>query len=316
MKVLYADQIIADGGLFDESFQVREVARKEAKGGKPYLSLMLGDCTGAVDAKLWDIPSDFTGCKAGDFVKVRAVAGIYRDAVQLKLVRLRVLERAEVTIEDFIPASKRDRDVMLADLESWVYTIKQQRLQDTLLNMIQNPAHGIRDRLRDAPAARKIHQAYLGGLLEHTLNLCGLVDAVCKVYPDLDRDVLMAGMIMHDLGKLDELSYSESIGVTRRGALLGHIIQGEIMWSQHCELLDEATRDHVAHIIASHHGIREWGAAVLPATREAQVAHLIDMIDSRLAISAEALASQPVDADGFTPKVYALDTALWNWGRE
>lgn len=312
MKDVFVDQLKTDTGSFDGFFQVTQVDRKDTKAGKPYLTMKLRDKTGEVGAKLWDIPEGFT-TQPGDFLKVRAETGKdYRDpkVVELKLKLVKVLDRAEVDIADFIPASKRDRDAMYNELGSIILSIGDPGLQLAVSDIVA--AHS--KELRDAPAARKMHQAYLGGLLEHVLALCGLVEGVCKVYPELNRDVLMSGMIVHDIGKLQELRYTDDIGTTRPGQLLGHIIQGSILWAKYSGSLDPATADHVAHIIASHHGIKEWGAAVIPATREAQVAHLLDMIDSRVSIINEALASLPVDSDGFTGKVYALETQLWNGG--
>ncbi|WP_321471046.1 HD domain-containing protein [uncultured Paludibaculum sp.] len=307
----------ADTGKFIGVFQVTQADLKAKKDGAAFMSLKLRDKTGEVDAKLWTVPDGLT-VKAGDFAKVEAETGTYKDALQLKLLRVRVLDRAEVVVDDFIPASKRNRTEMLTQLYELVDIISNADLRAVLQTIIGDNAQ----RLMNAPAARKIHQAYLGGLLEHILNVSALARAVCHVYPDLDRDVLLAGLIVHDIGKLDELTYTDCIGTSRPGMLMGHIIQGSILWDRYTHPvtytcpLDPATVDHVAHIIASHHGIKEWGAAVVPATREAQVAHLLDMIDSRLSIIGEALASQPLDTDGFTGKVYALDTALWTGGRD
>jgi 3'-5' exoribonuclease len=312
MKDIFIESLTPDSGTMNLYAQVSQVDRKETKSGKPYLNLKLKDKTGEADAKLWDIPEGFV-CTAGDFLKVRAEAGSYKDQLQLKVLKVRVLDRSEVLIEDFIPASKRDRGDMFTELLNVAYSISENNL--VLRCAVTELLNDFSTSLLNAPAARKMHQAYLGGLLEHTLNLCGLVDGVCAVYPELNRDVLLAGMIVHDIGKIHELTYTDSIGTSRQGALVGHIIQGSILWARYAEGLDSATADHVAHIIASHHGQREWGAAVVPATREAQVAHLLDMIDSRMAIINEALATQPVDADGFTGKVYALETALWNGGQ-
>lgn len=309
MKDVFVDQLKTDTGSFDGFFQVTQVDRKDTKAGKPYLTMKLRDKTGEVGAKLWDIPEGFT-TQPGDFLKVRAETGKdYRDpkVVELKLKLVKVLDRAEVDIADFIPASKRDRNAMYNELGSIILSIGDPGLQLAVSDIVA--AHS--KELRDAPAARKMHQAYLGGLLEHVLNMCALVDGICKVYPDLDRDVMVAGVIVHDIGKLWEMAYEDHIGTTRPGNLLGHIIQGSVFWANNTEMLDPVTRDHVAHIIVSHHGCKEWGSPILPMTREAQLVHLVDMIDSKVAIMDGALAG-PLDPDGFTSRIHALDTALWN----
>jgi 3'-5' exoribonuclease len=165
--------------------------------------------------------------------------------------------------------------------------------------------------LLNAPAAKSLHQAYLGGLLDHIIALCKLADAVCSCYPDLSRDILLTGCILHDIGKVVELRYDTQIGYTRAGTLTGHIIQGSIIWAKYSEGVDQATREHVQHIIASHHGIKEWGAAVLPMTREAQIFHLLDMVDSRYEIATNALASG-VDENGMTAWSNTLGHAVWD----
>lgn len=315
MKTIFTADLKPDTGTFDDYFQVTRADRKEKKRGGGYLSLMLRDRTGEVDAKLWDIPDDFT-CKAGDFVKVRAETDTYNDKLQLKVKLIKVIDRAEVAIDDFIPASKRDRLVMFDELCRVIASIKDDALKVTLADIASDHA----GQIQNAPAAVKLHQAYLGGLLEHTLNICAMVEVTCYCYPELNRDVLMAGTILHDIGKIYEMQYTDQIGSTRAGRLLGHIIQGSILWdkytteSSYSRDIDPVTRDHVAHIIASHHGQREWGAAVIPMTREAQVMHMLDQLDAKMAIMNDALAGQ-LDADGFTQKVYAMDTPLWNGGR-
>jgi 3'-5' exoribonuclease len=312
LKDIYIESLTPDTGTLDLYAQVAQADRKDTKGGKPYLNLTLRDRTGEVSAKYWDVPADVQ-VRAGDFVKVRAESGSYKDALQLKVKLLKVVDRADISIDDFLPASKRDRAEMFTELLNVAYSISEDRLE--LRCAITNILNDHRDEVMNAPAARKMHQAYLGGLLEHTLNLCWLVCSVCNVYQDLNRDVLLAGAILHDIGKIFEYRYQDDIGSTRPGQLLGHIVLGSMMWEKYRADVDPATADHVAHIIISHHGQREWGSPVLPATREAQVFHQLDMIDSRMAIATEALAAQPVDADGFTGKIYALDTALWNGGK-
>jgi 3'-5' exoribonuclease len=169
-----------------------------------------------------------------------------------------------------------------------------------------------RTQLQNAPAAWKKHQAYLGGLLEHILSLCGLAVAVsARYFPQLNRDVLIAACIVHDIGKVEELAYEDFIGYSRQGSLLGHIVQGSIIWSLYADRLDPATRDHIAHIIVSHHGRRDWGSPQVPMTREAQIFHLLDMIDSRMGLLDNIFAAG-VDANGFTQYDRGMETQLWD----
>jgi 3'-5' exoribonuclease len=305
MKTIFIESITADTGTVTDFFQVAQADKKTKKNGEPYLSMVLRDRTGEVDAKLWSIP-DGLELSAGDFVKVEAQTDTYRDAMQLKVTRIRKLDRAEVTLDDYLPASQRDRDAMHVELLIMVDHIGDDNLRTAVMETVLE----VKDLLRDAPAAKKNHQPYLGGLLEHTLTLCALVSAICLHYKDLDADVLLAGAILHDIGKVFELCYEDHIGITAAGRLVGHVIQGSILWAQHSAELDPATRDHVSHIIASHHGQKEWGAAQVPMTREAFVLHLLDNMDSKLGIIDGGLASG-VDADGFTSYNQALGSAIW-----
>lgn len=307
MKELFIEKLTPETGMVTTFAQVARVDKKAKQDGELYLSIVLKDRTGEVPANLWDIPADLGELKARSVVKVKAVTGSYRDALQLKILQIRPAKIEEYAIEDFIPASKRDRDEMLAQLSGVVDTIIDQTLQDAVRRCIgENSIE-----LRDAPAAKSVHQAYLGGLLEHILQLCKLADAVCSCYPALRRDILIAAAIIHDIGKLAELHYSDSIGYTRQGTLTGHIIQGSILWAKYSESLDAATRDHVQHIIASHHGNRDWGAAVLPMTREAWIFHLLDMIDAKYEMVTNAIDAG-VDDNGLTAWQPKLESLLWD----
>jgi 3'-5' exoribonuclease len=306
MKTLFVDQLTESTGKLIDYFQVAQLDRKTKKDNQPYWSLKLRDRTGEVDAKWWDPAADLE-VSTGDVVKVEAVTQTYRDSLQLNIKRLRKAEPGEVVKEDYIPASTHDRKELFDGLASYIGMIRNRCLGDSVFALCCD----VRQELQDAPAAKGVHQAYLGGLLEHILQLCKLVVAVCECYPELDRDVMLAGAIVHDIGKIHELCYEDHIGYTRAGTLTGHIIQGSILWARYSGNLDPAARDHVQHIIASHHGQKEWGAAVLPITREAQIFHSLDLIDSRYEMVTNALADG-VDADGMTGFVPKLGSQVWN----
>ncbi len=225
-----------------------------------------------------------------------------------------MLEDSEVSIEDFLPVSKRDRDEMLEMLHEWIGSI----VDDSIREMVSAIAHRHPTALRDAPAAKTNHQAYIGGLLEHILNLCELGRRMKQMYPILDLDLLVAAAVLHDIGKIWELKWDKSIDYTRRGRLTGHVVMGLQLFQDYNQRqyyeqdhqgtfgpLSPEKRDHLEHIIASHHGNKEWGAAQVPMSREAYIFHFCDMIDSRMG-NFDGLADKPRDADGFTPYIQSM----------
>lgn len=306
MKTLFIDQLTAASGRIVDVFVVSQADTKAKKDGSPYLTLTLKDKTGSISAKLWEIPADCI-IRAGDFIKVEGDVSTYKDMLQLTIKRVRVLDRSEVTIDDFLPVSKRDRDELLADVFELIELIER----DDLRGAVGVFVNSLKPQLRDAPAAKSLHQPYLGGLMEHVLGIGRAAISVCAVYPALDQDILIAAAVVHDIGKLQELTWDTSIAYGRIGQLVGHVTLGAIMWDKFAQELDPVTKDHVAHIIASHHGQLEYGAAKLPQTREAFVFNLLDQMDARLAGFEIAFAGG-VDASGFTPFDHRMGTALWN----
>lgn len=298
---------IQPGQSFIDFFQVGRCERKVASTQKPYLALTLGDKTGQIEARMWSVPEGLD-VSTGAFVKVEAAAETYKDEIQLKVARLRVLVPGEYAIEDFLPASKIDRPSMLEYLTSEIGAIRSESLRGCLEEIVRDH----RVALMDAPAAKSKHQAYLGGLLEHILNLCELAVQVSVKY-SLDQDIMLASCVLHDIGKLYELRYDDRIDMTTGGRLYGHIIIGAQLLDRYREGLEPETYRHLLHIVASHHGSPEWGAARIPATREAWAFHLIDMLDSKMAMI-DAAISEGVDENGFTAFNRDFGTMLWNGG--
>jgi 3'-5' exoribonuclease len=300
---------IAAGQSFKDYFQAAKCERRIASTQAPYLALTLADKTGQIEARMWSVPEELA-VASGQFVKVEAAAETYKDELQLKITRLRVLEPGEYALEDYLPVSARNRPDMLAGLRALIDgSIRNTSLRACLLNIVEENG----TRLLDAPAAKGKHQAYLGGLLEHILNLCDLALAISDQYK-LDRDIMLAACVLHDIGKLLELRYDDRIDMTVGGRLYGHILIGAQILDVYEAGLNPETYHHLLHIIASHHGQPEWGAARVPATREAWAFHLIDMLDSKLAMVDSAIA-EGVDADGFTAWNRDLGTMLWNGGK-
>lgn len=262
--------------------QSKEVRSKKAGGN--YLSLGLADKTGEVEAKVWDNVELMEPTFArDDFVKVKGAVQIFQNRPQLTIHKLKRLEDREVDLADFFPRSARDPEEMWRELEAVIASIGNEHIRGLLGRILSEPEIAARFKL--APAAKSLHHAYLGGLLEHVLSLCRLARLVLQNYPDLDPDLVLAGAVLHDLGKIYELSYSRSFGYTSEGQLLGHmIIELEIVHKALAGMPDfpRPLQTLLEHIIISHHGQYEFGSPKLPMFREALLFHYLDDLDSKL----------------------------------
>jgi 3'-5' exoribonuclease len=266
------------------SFLVRSKEIRQKKSGEEYLSLVLGDRTGEVDAKMWDNVAEVMDTfDRDDFVKVKGLVQIYHNRPQLTVHKMRRMGEEEVDPADYFPCSARDPDEMWGELREVVGGIGNPHLK-ALLDVLLDDEE-IAARYRRAPAAKQIHHAYLGGLLEHVLSLCRLARMVAGHYPDIDLDLLLTGVVLHDLGKIYELSYERGFGYSDDGQLLGHIMMASRMVDEKLRGLPDfppRLRSLVEHMILSHHGKLEFGSPKLPQFPEALLLHYLDDMDSKL----------------------------------
>jgi len=262
--------------------QSKEIRQK--KTGEPYLSLILSDKTGDVEGKMWDNVTEVLNIfERDDFVRVKGLVQIYHNRVQIVIHRLRPLEDREVDFTDFFPASKYDPLAMWAELRSHVEGINSLPIR-SLLNAILDDEE-IGRRYRIAPAAKQIHHAFLSGLLEHVLSLCRLAKQVAPQYPFIDVDLLLAGAVLHDIGKIYELSYDRGFSYTAEGQLLGHMMIGLRIVSDKLRAFPDFPvnlRTLLEHIIISHHGQLDYGSPKVPQFPEAILFHHLDDLDSKM----------------------------------
>jgi len=263
---------------------VREKELKPKRNGGLYLHLVLADRTGEVDAKAWDCPQEAAALfERDDIVKVRGTIELYNERPQLIVQRIRRCEAGEFQEVDFCPASARDPEEMLAELRGFVESVVDANLR-TLLASILGDADVVAP-LKVAPAAVRIHHAFRSGLLEHTVSLCGLTDAIVRHYPRLKRDLLIAGCLLHDIGKVEELEAARRLGYTTRGQLVGHVALGLEILEKHTARLQEfpvELKSVLQHLIVSHHGELDKGALKQPMLPEALAVSLMDLLDARL----------------------------------
>jgi 3'-5' exoribonuclease len=262
--------------------QAKDVRLK--KTGEPFLSLTLVDKTGDIDAKMWDNVVEVVDTfDRDDFVKVKGRVQVYQNKPQITVHRLARLDDGQVDFADFFPASSRDPEEMFAELRGVVQSVHSQHLRRLLEALLDDPV--IAAGYKRAPAAKSVHHAYLGGLLEHVLSLCRLAVTAAAHYPFVDLDLLIAGAVIHDIGKIDELSYQRSFRYTDEGQLLGHIVIGLRMMDDKLRGLPDfppRLRVLVEHIVLSHHGSLEFGSPKVPLFPEALLFHFLDNIDSKM----------------------------------
>lgn len=280
-------------------FLVHAKELRNTKEGKPYLRLELGDRTGTIEARMWTkFETAVQDVLRDDFIKVEARVELYRDRPQLALIQLRKAKPEEIDICDYLPHTKQDIEKMYAELLQHGGSIANPWLQKLTLAILNDP--GVAPRFKKAPAAKVMHHAYIGGLLEHVVGLCSLAKQVASHYPELDVDLLLTAAILHDVGKLDELCYERAIGYTTHGQLLGHIvmeIETVLRAIDRIEGFPRELKTVVQHLLISHHGEYEFGSPKLPMIREALVFHYLDDLDSKMAAARAALAVESGDDD-------------------
>jgi len=302
-----------EGKLFDSFFLVLAKQQRTTRQNKPYLSLTLGDKKGQIEGRVWELgdPRIAKDFDRGDMVKVRGSVSRFDDRAQLKVDQLRKALDSEADKKDMLPATSRDVGELWRMLEASIASVTNPDLK-RLLNALLTDAP-IAQAFREAPAARQLHHAWLGGLLEHVVSLLGLADRVAAHYPMLDRDLLVTGVILHDIGKIRELSWNTGFDYTVEGVLLGHIQMGVDLAEKTIAGLPgfpDRLRTLVLHMILSHHGKLEFGSPKLPMIPEALVLNFLDDLDAKMQAMAsefEKSAREGRAPDEMTGKVWALD---------
>ena len=285
---------------------------RQKKTGEPYLSLHLSDRTGEIEAKMWDNVAEVMDTFDKDhFVKVKGIVQVYQNRSQFTVHKLRKLEDHEVEFADFFPSSERDPEEMFAELRGIVNGFTNPHLK-ALLNSVLDDAP-LANMYKMAPAAKTIHHAYRSGLLEHVLSLCHLAKLTAAHYKTIDLDLVLTGVVLHDIGKVEELSYARGFSYTADGQLLGHIIQGlRIMNSKFEKLPDfpPKLRSLVEHMIVSHHGELEFGSPKVPIFAEAVLLHHLDNLDSKMDAVRGALQRDRSVEGEFTGWIAPLERVL------
>lgn len=286
-----------------EFYLLKSKRRGTTRQGAPYLDLELQDRTGIIKAKVWEeVERAEEECRRGDVIKVEAVVEEFNRRLQLRVKRLRRAEAEETDLAELLPASEKDVGAMLAALKERIATVQNPHLR-RLLDLFFGDAEFV-NQLAVSAAARNLHHSCRGGLLEHVYVMVQIADwLVTNIYPSLDRDLVLAGTILHDIGKIRELDSQLEISYTREGFLAGHIYLGLKMIHERLQTIPDFPAElllHLEHIVLSHHGEREWGSPVLPATPEAMLIHHVDNLDAKTTMALEAIRADKNLDEEFT----------------
>jgi 3'-5' exoribonuclease len=281
-KIFVAD--LVEGEAVTSFFLAKQVQVRQGKRGQAFLTLTLADRTGEVPAVLWEGAEDAAReLEEGDIVKVQGTLGSYQGGRQVTLARLRKATREEVSLDEYLPRSDKDPNQLLGELKRTVDQMRNPHLQRLLQDLLADPL--LVQAWTTAPAAKGIHHAVLGGLLEHTASVVGLCALLADYYPALDRDLLLTAAMLHDLGKVRELTWDRVFDYTDAGRLLGHITLGTLLVEERIRAIPdfpEPLAQRLLHCIVSHHGELEWGSPKRPKTLEALVLHYAEDMDGKI----------------------------------
>lgn len=308
-------EINQNGGV--EGFcLVKSLEVKKTAKGLPFLDLILTDSSGEIGAKLWDYKEEFHGdIKLNTLIKIRGTISMFNDAPQLRIDRVRpALESDGVRMEDFVPSADYSGEAMYDYIFDTVSRFENGQLKKLTLTILEQN----KEKITFWPAAFKLHHAIRGGLLYHTLSILKLAKAVCNIYPSLERELLYTGVILHDVAKIQEFDVSKTgvvSGYTVEGSLIGHLVRGAMNIEKIGEELgiDKELLMLVEHMVLSHHGEPEFGAAVRPMFLEAEILSQLDLLDARVYEISQAVSE--TEPGEFTPRQWALDNRkLYNHG--
>lgn len=278
------------GESVDEVFLLVEKKLGRTRKGSHYLKLHLADRTGTIEAWVWDAkPEWLEQLAVEDYLRVRGVVEEYQERLQLRVTNFQKVNAEEVEPSDFISSTEEEVDALFEEMVSLASSVKNRHLSALLRSFLEDDEFV--ETFKKAPAGMRFHHPYLGGLLEHTLAVVKMVDPLCG-RRELNRDLLLTGAILHDIGKVREFEYEKIVRYSDEGQLVGHITIGAIMISERASRLKDFPPELLSmllHIVLSHHGEYEYGSPRLPLTREALALHYLDNLDAKLFAFTEAI---------------------------
>lgn len=315
MAHIFINQI-EPGQTIDDIYIVKEPILRSTTRGDLYIAMFLADRTGQLNGRMWQATeTTYKSLPKPGFIHIQGRSELYQNNLQIVINNVAVVAPDKVNIDDFLPRTKKDVKRMFEEVKQIVGRLKNPQLKALVGEFLADSE--LMEKFCNAPAAMKLHHDYIGGLLEHTHNMLRVAVAILPLYPDVQPDLTLAGIFLHDIGKTDELTYDMAFSYTDSGQLIGHISKSLLMINQkadslrsHGTQIDPAVLDGLGHIILSHHGSYEFGSPKLPATAEAFMVYYIDDLDAKINQVTSAIDSE-VGESNWTAWQNSLQTRIY-----
>ncbi|MCH8121066.1 MAG: HD domain-containing protein [Planctomycetes bacterium] len=307
---------IEPGETIDNVYIVRDPILRSTARGDLYIAMFLSDNSGQLNGRMWQATETiYKALPKPGFVHIQGRSELYQNNLQIIINNVSVVDASTVSIDDFLARTDKDTKQMFEEVTKIVGRIKNPQLKAMVGEFMADAE--LMEKFRNAPAAIKMHHSYIGGLLEHTYNMLRVAVAILPLYPEVQADLVLAGIFLHDIGKTEELSYDMAFSYTDSGQLIGHVVKSLLMINQKADALrakdtqiEQTVMDALGHIILSHHGQYEFGSPKLPATAEAFMVYYIDDLDAKISQVTAAIDKEPGDSN-WTAWKNALQTRLY-----
>jgi 3'-5' exoribonuclease len=307
---------IGPGETIDDVYLIKEPILRSTTKGDLYIAMYLCDRTGQLNGRMWQATeATYTALPKPGFVHVQGRSELYQNNLQIVVNNIRIIDASKVNIDDFLARTDKDVNKMFDEVKKIVSGIKNQQLKTLVGEFLADGE--MMKKFCNSPGGMKLHHSYLGGLLEHTNNMLKVAVAILPLYPEVQTDLVLAGIFLHDIGKIEELTCDMTFSYTDSGQLIGHIAETLLMINKKADalaakgvIIDKPILDALGHIVLSHHGQYEFGSPKLPATAEAFMVNYIDDLDAKINQVTSAIDNEHGDSN-WTGWQKALETRLY-----
>jgi len=297
----------------NQIFLVKFRQLRTARNNTLFIHLELADKTGSVSARMWNATrAIYETFEENRLVRVRGMTELYQGNLQLVIDDIRPVAASEADISDFLPVTEKDVNELLERIGTIIQSIGNNHLKALLEAFFSDD--GFVEKFKKAPAAVEYHHAFIGGLIEHTVSTLEMGVLAAEHYPELNRDILLTGIVLHDIGKVNELAYETGFSYTDEGGLVGHLVGGVLMLEEKVRGVPdfpEELLDVLRHIILSHHGVYEYGSPKLPMTTEAMAVHHLDNLDAKINAFNRIITSHPHEKEKWTDWAKMFERRLY-----